>query len=202
MSVLLDVIMAVVIGGTLMVIIANSNLIATQSSMTYTEQLLVQRLLVETTQAIEGDFRNMGYNVTSDTIATITEALDSCISFLSDHDNNGTVDNVKYYLGPLKETPFQNDSIRLIHRQINNSTPAGIGMCTRFRLKYFTQNEADTLATPVASTDFGQIKLVEIVLEVQSPYGLYVQSGGRNAFFATTMWRQTRLASQNLKRGE
>ncbi len=202
MAALLDIILAMIIGATLLTIIINANIISTQASTTYSEQMLVQRLLVETTQAIEGDFRNMGYNVTSDTIATILDARDTSIIYLSDFDNDGTVDNVQYYLGPVGETKFQNDSIRLIHRRINSGTVESIGMCTRFRLKYFTQNEQDTLTTPVITDELGQIKLVEITLEVQSPYGLFIPTAGRNAFFATTMWRQTRLASQNLKRGD
>ena len=203
MASMLDVVMAMIIGGTLMVIIANSSIISSRSATNYAEEQLVQRLLVETTQAIEGDFRNMGYNVSSDTITTVLEGRDSAIAYLSDYNNDGVVDQVKYYLGPPHELSFQNDSLRLIHRQINNVTPDDkIGMCTRFKLKYFTQNETDTIETPVAAGELASIKLVEIILEVQSPYGLFVPTAGRNAFFATTMWRQTRLASQNLKRGE
>ena len=197
MSSLLDVIFAIVLGSTIMLIIANASLIATTSATTYSEEQMIQRLLVETTQALEGDFRNMGYGVPSDT--TIIAARDTAITFLSDYDNNGVVDTITYYLGPIHETGYQNDSIRLIHRMVG-STVQSIGMCTKFRLKYFIQDEADTLDTPVNSSLLGMIKLIEITLEVQSPYGLYVKTGNRNAFFATTMWRQTRLASQNLKR--
>jgi len=78
-------------------------------------------------------------------------------------------------------------------------------MVTRFSLRYFSQNELDTLAPPVASTDLSMIKIVEITLEVQNRDALYrdkrdVKSGQRDAFYSSSFWRQTRLASQNLKR--
>jgi hypothetical protein len=79
-----------------------------------------------------------------------------------------------------------------------------VGVVTVFRLTYFTQ-PGDLLPTPVPADQRSEIYSIELTIEVQNPYAPYrraemVQSGERNALFSSSMWQQTRLASQNLRR--
>jgi hypothetical protein len=80
-----------------------------------------------------------------------------------------------------------------------------VGTVTKFRMRYYSQGLADTLVPPINAMDLTSIRIVEITMEVQNPYAIYrdprdVQTGQRNALYSSSYWRQTRLASQNLRR--
>ena len=225
MASMIDIIIAMGLGATLLIIILNANGIAGEDASIMHGDALVQQLLVSTTQFMEGEFRNMGYGMADIDSATIMRATDSSISFLSDVDRDGTIDTVKYWLGPVSElASTQNDSDRLLHRQVNGGGVFAVGAVTRFSMRYFSQGLVDTLVPPKPPSqpnwtiyryggiesapppiDMREIKVIEITLEVQNPYALYrkadeIQAGTRSAFFSSSLWRQTRLASQNLRR--
>lgn len=222
MASILDIIVAFSLGGILLIIIFNAQDIAGTQASVLNGDMLVQQMLVSVTTFIEGEFRNMGFAVSPDS-ASIRSALDTAIMFLSDIDRNNVVDTVRYYTGPLSELAgTQNDSDRLLHRRINSGVVSSVGAVTRFSLAYFTQGQVDTLIPPrpgqplwhihrpsgidsAATVDFRQIKVIQLTLEVQNPYAIYKRQddptiGTRGALFSSSMWRQTRLASQNLKR--
>ncbi len=227
MAAILDIVVAFGMGGILLVIILNANSIAADQASVLNGDMLVQQMLISITQILEGEFRNMGYGVHIDS-ATIISARDTAISFLTDLDSNPStpLDTVKYYLGTLSELAYtQNDSDRLLHRQVNNGGVYSIGAVTQFRLRYFSQSQLDTLIPPSAATggnwwiirriggvevvsppiDMRQIKIIELTLEVQNPYAIYKRAddpsaSGRSAMYSSSLWRQTRLASQNLRR--
>jgi hypothetical protein len=205
MSTIFDIIVSVLLGGILLLVIMSANDLTAETSYMSTGDLFVQQTLVSVVQIVEGEIRNMGYNV-PDTMATIVVAQDTAIGFLEDINLDGIIDTVRYFtgsVGELKST--QNDSDRFLYRQVNGAQKNAVGVVTRFHLRYFSQGEADTLVPPIPSTDLSEIKIVEITLEVQNPYALYrhesqVRPGERNALYSSSMWRQTRLASQNLRR--
>jgi hypothetical protein len=205
MAIVLDIIVSLSIGGLLLLGIINANVVVNENVSIVDGELMVQQLLTSTAQLVEGEFRNMGVGVPEDS-ATIIRAERSRISYLTDINRDGVIDSVTYWLGAVHElTGIQNDSVRLLHRRVGNGPVAAVGMVSKFALRYFSQNEMDTLVPPIAFNDLKQIKIVEITMEVQSPSAMYrdprdVRSGQRNAFYSSSYWRQTRLASQNLKR--
>ncbi len=211
MAVIIDIIVSFSLGGIILLIILNANQIAGENSSILSGDMLVQQLLVSTAQIVEGEFRNMGVGVPPES-AAVKAAHDTAITFLTDFGRDGTIDTVKYWAGSTDEYPLpttQNDSDRFLHRRATAggtwNPPEVVGTVTRFRLKYFSQNLIDTLTTPVASSDLRMIKVIEITLEVQNPYALYrrqdeVKPGERDALYSSSLWRQTRLASQNLRR--
>ncbi len=221
---MIDIVIAFGLGGVLLIIILNANNIAGEDASIMHGDALVQQLMVSTTQFLEGEFRNMGYGVNIDS-ATITGATDTSLTFLTDIDRDGTPDTIQYWVGPLSElATTQNDSDRLLHRQVNSQGIFAVGAVTRFSLRYFSQGAVDTLVPPhppahpnwtiyrwgsVDSTsptiDMREIKVIEITMEVQNPYAMYrradeIRPGQRSAFYSSSLWRQTRLASQNLRR--
>ncbi len=205
MATLLDIIMAMFIGSVLLLSVFNANFLIYQHSTVLNGDVLVQELLISTAQIVEGEFRNMGVGVAEDQ-ATVLQALDTAITFLSDLDRNGTPDTIKYWAGSTSElSQTQNTMDRFLHRKVNNNPVQSIGIVTDFRLRYFSQNQLDTLTTPVTGSDLKMIKIVEITLEVQNPYALYrdprdIKLGEREALYSSSYWRQTRLASQNFNR--
>jgi hypothetical protein len=209
MSVMLDLIGAMVLGGMLLLNVLKAQSIMAENSSTIHGDVLVQEMLIAQVQAVEGEFRNMGYGVPEGT-RSILMATDSSLTFLIDSSpRNGTIDTVTYSMGPIGELAgTQNEMDRFLRRRM--SSPGGgvetgnVGVVTYFHVRYIDATE-DTLATPVVGADLGRIKEVEISMEVQNPYALYrpkgmVYAGERDALYSTSYWQQTRLASQNFRR--
>jgi hypothetical protein len=223
----MDIVIAFTLGGILLIIILNANSIAGDQASILNGDMLVQQMLISATQLIEGEFRNMGFGVHIDS-AAVVDARDTALIFLSDLDQNPStpLDTVAYYLGPLSElATTQNDSDRLLHRRINGGTPFSLAAVTQFRMKFFSQSQLDTIlppnifrpdwwiirrvggveVVPPALFDRRQIKIIEITMEVQNPYAIYKRLDDptrtiRGALYSSSLWRQTRLASQNLRR--
>lgn len=205
MAIFIDIASSLIIGGLLLFSVINANGVVNENVSIISGDLLVQQLLISTAQIVEGEFRNMGVGVREDS-TTILQAQESKISYLSDINRDGNLDSITYWIGEVGEIKgIQNDSVRLLHRKVGNGTTQSIGMVSKFKLRYFSQNEMDTLVPPISPLDLRMIKIVEITMEVQNPSALYrdprdVKAGERNAFYSSSYWRQTRLASQNLKR--
>jgi hypothetical protein len=205
MSTIFDIIMSVLLGGILLLTVLCASDITAETSCMLNGDLFVQQMLISIVQIVEGEVRNMGYDV-PDTTAAVVSAEDTAIGFLEDMNLDGNIDTVRYFTGPVSEVKgTQNDSDRFLYRRVNSAPKNAIGVVTRFHLRYFTQGEADTLTPPVGALYLKSIRIVEITLEVQNPYAEYrhqsqVKPGERNALYSSSMWRQTRLASQNLRR--
>jgi hypothetical protein len=205
MSTIFDIIMAALIGGILLLSMLSASDLTSEAASMLNGDLFVQQTLISVVQILEGEVRNMGYGW-PDSLAAVVNAQDTAIGFLEDINRDGNIDTVRYFTGPVSELKgTQNDSDRFLYRQVNSASKNAIGVVTRFRLRYFTQGEADTLAQPIDPADLKSIQIVEITVEVQNPYAEYrpksqVKPGERNALYSSSMWRQTRLASQNLKR--
>jgi hypothetical protein len=205
MNSLLDVIFAMILGTALLLIIINANNLAGESWSIYNGNMLVQEILIGTAQLVESEFRNMGFNV-PDNELVVTQADSNQITFRYDVDRNGTIDSVHYWEGDTSELSLTENSMdRLLHRQVNGGVVQSVGTVTRFTLEYLTQS-GERLPLPVPSDRRSEIRLVEITMEVQNPYAMFrspehiAQYGGRDAFYSSSLWRQTRLASQNLSR--
>ncbi|MCX6169837.1 MAG: hypothetical protein NTX65_10885 [Ignavibacteriales bacterium] len=206
-STLLDIIGSVLGGGFLLVILMRMNATAIQNNYEYSGERIVQQNLVEVVTLIENDFRKIGYwnyqpNITNpipDPAVAIIQADSTSITFLTDivTPNNpygdGTVDNIKYYVGPTSDllaTPNPND--RMLYRVINNSTPAGSNLgVTQFKLTYFDASGVQITNMP-STPPFG-INTIQIDVAVENPaaYGNNYSTDNR------AIWRQVRLASRN-----
>jgi hypothetical protein len=205
MSSLLDVVFAMILGAMLLLIIINANNIAGESWSIYNGNMLVQEILIGTAQLVESEFRNMGFNV-PDNELVVTSADSTQIQFRYDVDRNGTIDVITYWEGDTSElSTTMNEMDRFLHRRVNGGPIQTVGTVTRFSLLYLTQS-GEVLPLPVPADRLSEIRLVEITMEVQNPYAMFrspehiAQYGGRDAFYSSSLWRQTRLASQNLSR--
>jgi hypothetical protein len=97
-----------------------------------------------------------------------------------------------------------NDQDRYLYRAVNNLAPLRVGVVTVLTFRYLTP-DGEVLTTPVAPDRLSEIHVVEVTLEVQNPYGTLrnakqVKAGERNALYSSSLWQQTRLASQNSRR--
>ncbi len=206
MATMLDIMMSMVLGAILFMNIINATGIVSENSVIFNGDVAVQQMLISNAQLVEGEFRNMGMGV-DEKKPTVLAATDTSIKFLSDLARDGSPDTISYWMGSTSElAQTQNDSDRLLHRQVNHGPIQSVGAVTKFYMRYYSQGLMDTLVPPIAPIDMQMIKVVEITMEVQNPYALYrdprdVHAGtDRDALYSSSYWRQTRLASQNLKR--
>ncbi|MCK5571993.1 MAG: hypothetical protein KAJ12_04505 [Bacteroidetes bacterium] len=204
MYTIIDYLGSLILGGALLGIILNANDIAAENQSMYNGDMLVQEMLVQTAHLIEGEFRNMGVGVPEDG-RTILQADTSSLIFLYDADRDGSADTIRYSLGTTDELPgTQNELDRPLNRQVNSQSPGMVGVVTVFRLRYLDRLGRG-ISTPVASTQLTEIHAVEITMEVQNPYAMHrsagmVKEGEREALYSSSLWQQTRLASQNVRR--
>jgi hypothetical protein len=204
MSVIIDLIGSVVIAGLVILMGMRFNQTIVEASHASKAGLNVQESLVDIVQTIEYDFRKIGYGLSNPATAIVV-ADSEHLQFRADMVDtygrprpDGIIDVIDWYIGP-KVHRFPNDSVRVLYRKVNNGTPvgaAGLGV-TQFKLRYLDQ---DGNPTNVLS----QMWIIETTLRVESIYKVQDQVKRDEDYarmgFAAAFWRQTRLASRNIKR--
>ena len=193
MSVILDLIGSVVIGAFVIVMGLQLNQNIAGSSDATRANLVVQESIVDIVRSIESDFRKIGYGLTDPKLC-IAVMQSSHIRFRGDIDNDGTIDSVDWFIGaPLAGR--ENQDIRVLYRQVNGETPVGTSLgVTQFSLNYLTDN-GKVAVVP------SQVSIIETTLRLESPYKVSDQIKGYEEMdFANGFWRQTRLASRNIRR--
>lgn len=194
-STLIDILGSSIVGGMLLLILWRLNDAATQNTVNYGGEVIVQQNLVETVAILEYDFRKIGYckdwTKIPDPSKAILLADSTSIKFLTDFDNNGLPDSLSYFLGSesaLTSTP--NPSDRMLYRVENANTPGGSNLgVTKFRLTYFDVL-GNILNFPITNPNL--IATMQIDLKVESPYAY-------NNEYPTVFWRQIRMTSRNLR---
>lgn len=194
-STLLDILGSTIAGGMLLMILFRLNDAAVQNSYNYTADLIVQQNLVEVITLLEYDFKKIGYckdwTKIPDPSRAIIHADSTDIKFLTDVDNDGNVDTMRYYVGQpsgLADTPNPRD--RMLYRVVNNSTPASANLgVTQFNLRYFDALQQQ-LSLPI--TNLSQIQTIQLNITVESSYS-YAND------YSKVFWRQIRLSAKNLR---
>jgi hypothetical protein len=182
----------------------SANEIAAENYSLYNGDMVVQEMLTQTAYLLEGELRNMGVGI-PESKESVIWADSSGIGFLYDVDLDGYVDTVRYFAGvPSEMLNTMNELDRPLYRRVNGGNPLMVGAVTVFRLRYLTRAGV-VLSTPVPSDQLSEIYSVDITMEVQNPYALSrpeesVRSGERNALYSSSLWQQTRLSSQNMRR--
>ena len=208
MTALLDVIISAIFGATLLLIILTANDTAMENSaMTFGDRY-VQEALLSITQLVEGDYRNMGFGV-PDSMDVILQADSTEVSFRVDlPDQNGvfgTVDTLSYRMGftdELLDTPNPWDCN--IYRRVGNQPEHVVGVVTFFHMNFLDKNYRE-LTHPVPDSLLKNVRFVELSIEVQNQNALFKQQGTYTqgeveALHSRILWKQTRLALENLDR--
>jgi len=196
MSIVLDLIGSIVIAAFVILMGLRLNQSISGSSDASKANLNVQESLVDIVRSIEYDFRKIGYNV-PDPQAAIVVADSNRIKFLADINHDGTIDTVSWWVtGPIGG--FPNPQIRKLYRQVSGEPAVGASLgVTQFGLKYLNQDGG-----PAAF--LSQIWIIEMTLKIESPYKVQdeviTDQSYEDMGYAAAFWRQTRLASRNIKR--
>lgn len=182
----LNLIGSIIIGGMMLLIINNYSSSLSQTSHVRTLDGINTYNASSVAKLIEYDFNRMGLRVPPTT--TIVRRADSSrITFLSDIDNNGNIDSVRYILSvPDSASSTYNPRDRILYRLVNAQPMRDATMgVTRFRIRYFDWDGHTT-------TDLAQMRSFEITLHVESviPY---------DATYSNFYW-QTKICPPNLRR--
>jgi hypothetical protein len=143
---ILDLLGAAVIAGFLLIMVYTSNARLNETLFTTGSDLVVQERMVNLATTIEEDFRRIGYcrnqrNI-PDPGKIVVSAGKSSFAFLTDINDDGVVDTLRYYTGAAGgATATPNPRDMLLFRQVNDGKPIemNIGL-TAFNTKYFEVN--------------------------------------------------------------
>ena len=203
MSVLLDLIGSTVISAFVILMGLNINMTVMGNVDASQANLNVQESMVDIVRTLEYDFRKIGYGVPEsqtpivDTGATYIKFRADIVDASGNPYPDGSVDVIEWQLGPPM-TWMPNPKVRTLYRRVNGGAWSGASLgVVNFRLKYLNQD-----GQPPSS--IGSIYIIETTLELQSPYKIQDQVITDQSYdkmgYADAFWRQTRLASRNIKR--
>ncbi len=167
MSSWIDVVGSFIIGGIVILIMANLNLFISTTSQDNLYANITQRNLAGTSEVLEHDFYKMGFKVSG---GRITQADSNSITFNADLENTGTEDKIEYYLGNVSElSNTKNPNDRILYRKINTSSAKVAGVVTKFDLTFFDSTGSQINYGALNSqTQRDKIRLLTIYLQVQS----------------------------------
>lgn len=170
MSSLLDIITATFIGGILILMIISIIFYMENSSREINNANIAQLNIKEISEVLDFDLYKIGYRVSS---SKILLADSTRLTFLSDIDNNGKIDTIKYELGSpseLPSTPNPND--RILYRILNNEPKKGSNLgVVDFKLVYFDSTKNILNYSLLSSqNNRDKIKAISYYIRVESVY--------------------------------
>ncbi|MBI1806957.1 MAG: hypothetical protein HYR76_07900 [Ignavibacteria bacterium] len=171
MSIMMDIVGALVVFGMLLMTVLNVNInISDENYKTLTE-FKIQTETIQLGRILEFDFYKIGYNVPKDTSRTgekIQIADTARIKFYTNLFNvPGAKDSVEYDLGAAALGSTNPRDKQLI--RFENITKVYINYSvTRFKLSYYNAKDS-LLATPVTGAWRDSIKSVKVFLSLEGP---------------------------------
>ncbi len=167
MSEIIKLIGATVIAGFVILIIFSLNIRMSDSANQLYQDTFNQRNVITSAQILEYDFYKIGYNVAGN---KIIQADSSIIKYLSDVDNNGTIDTVTYYTGSktaLSSTANPNDME--LYRKLNQ-TISSISIVTRFNLSYYDSSNGNLpYASLTNQLNRAKIRTIRVLVKTELP---------------------------------
>lgn len=200
MNTILDIIGSYIIGGMLL-LIALTVMDTTQKYFhSHGDDLIVQQNLTATTKTLEYDLKKMGYGIPEWDDVVIT-ADSTHLKYLCDHNKDGVIDTVEYYVGAESEmshTPNPDD--RFLYRKVNGLPACGfkVGVVTIFSFDYLDQDGLIVDTSILAN--LSAVKMVRITLKIESSAVYSSEKNPEKSEYRTAFWQQTRLVSRNLRR--
>ncbi len=198
-SSLLDIIGSMLIGGLLLLTTLRINDSATRNTFQSQEDLTVQQNLTSLVQNLESDFRKIGYRN-----GGLAPPADSCIiygrsdsiAFMSDINDDGSLDTVIWYLEKTHVQNCPNPNVKMLVRithckgaTVTDSSNLGV---TLFSVVYYETFKTQ-ISPPYILGSPSPPVLMQLTLEVQ-PVAAYDTAYSSNFAY----WQQTRLVSRNL----
>ena len=185
MSVMLDIMMATVLFGMIMLTIMNVNINLADENYKGMVELNTQTETIQLARILEFDLYKVGYNVAKPAIMI---ADTSQIKFKTNlGDVAGVTDIVQYGLGGLVLNS-KNPNDRMLFRVENVNTVYINYSVVKFKLSYYDTADA-AMATPVTGAALSNIRSIKVLLKLESPEPFdTTRAGGRQ--FATAQYQK------------
>jgi len=123
MNILLDLLGSTIIGGLLISMLINFNIFQNNTSFASDSELQLQQNAKTLAEILNYDLRKIGYGYDS---TAVTIADSEKISFYSDIDKNGSVDQITYMISDTSDAFFTtNPEDVILYRIVNNDTSKG-----------------------------------------------------------------------------
>ena len=196
-QVILDILSSMMIGGVLLLTLNQVNFNTITTFFYYNNDFILQSSLLDVITIIENDLKRIAYAADPSLIAVPSECLkyadSTTFRFMGDIDNNGSIEDITYSLGPVSELAnTKNPRDRILYRTVNGGNKEMICTnVTQMMFEYFNYTK-EKLSVPMIDAAAGEISAIQISIEVQSP----------DAFeqdYNQAYWRQLRLAIKNLR---
>lgn len=221
-SVILDIVGSIIIGGILLLTLFRMNDDATRNTYNFSGELIVQQNLVTSVEVLEYDFRKIGYcedptqlpHPEQDAIlyadtSKIVFLTDIMVPPYDDPQGDGTLDTLEYYLGPASQLPgTPNPNDRILYRVVNG-IPNGVNLgITKFKIRYYTDSLLASGSTTLAEISPSDLPIIYVsgtptgitALQIDIQVENTASYDAANNPFRQAFWRQIRLSSRNLKR--
>jgi hypothetical protein len=199
MTILIDLIGSVIVAGYVIFLGLRINFTMSDNAVATSANVNLQEAMVDIVNTMESDWKKIGFGLTDPTLA-IAYADSQKIKFLADMDRNGTPDTVEWYVsnpvlkitgGGIKRDTL---TVRNLYRKYNGGAAllAAVNV-TQFNLKYLDQDGTQT-------STLSQMTMIESTIAISSPYKIIDQVNPDQTAYASTIWRQGRCSTRNIKR--
>ena len=174
MGVILDLVASMVVRGAIVYIVLTMNISLNELLYEKTQYAIVKQNTATIGDVLRVDFRYIGYGVTTGNALLLADTSE--VRFCGDMDNNGVVDTMHFYIGPVTEMAGTlNPADRIIYRRTNSGTALDFGHgVTQFFLTYYNETGA------VTST-LSEIRTLKVRLVVQGEQEI-------NRYYPTSIW--------------
>jgi hypothetical protein len=159
MAAFLDILGSLIIRGGIILILLRLTLSMQEVLYERTEKAALERNLTAVSSVLSYEVRQLGYNVAGNPFVTVDS---SRFSFRADVNNDGSADQIEYYLDPIYDAGWPGPDQYLLHRRVGMGTdwPMARGV-TRFRFWYYDSLGAET-------ADTARIRSIMMVIRLQS----------------------------------
>jgi len=158
------------IGGMILLTILALNAKVLETGSINSLHTMAQENATDIVSILEYDFRKIGHNV-PDTTQAIVALSDTALSFLSDIDNDGTVDSIAYRLGPASEvSDTENPNDRYLYGSAYGGEQYVASGLTGWQLTFYDAAGAETVS-PLEVRSIGVSFNVETGYPFDETYG-------------------------------
>jgi len=160
MNVLLDIMGSTIIGGLIVSMLINFNIFQSNTSFASDSELQLQQNAKTLAEILNYDLRKIGYGYDS---TAVTVADSEKISFYSDIDKNGSIDQITYTISDTSDvSSTTNPEDVILYRIVNNDTSKGPSLgLTKLKFSYLDGMGAET-------TTLSEIKYIHAELWIKS----------------------------------
>lgn len=160
MVAILDIMASFIIGGIILIMSTKLSAVMSDNGQQTNVSLATQGNAVVLSKMLENDVSKTGYKNTKSSHVITSDSTK--VKFYGDIDDNGTLDSITYYSGPLT-SPYVslNPRHKLLYRTLNTKTTTMNLGVTKFNLIYFDASGART-TTP------SNVRSMKIMTELES----------------------------------